>query len=59
MKQKEISKMGELEGKLKVVFEKLNEEKKIYVSENTRMAEELMEVKKLLMGSLPQTEWSF
>lgn len=56
MKQKEISKMGELEGKLKVVFEKLNEEKKIYVSENTRMAEELMEVKKLLMGSLPQTE---
>lgn len=28
----------------------------MYITENTKMAEELMEVKKLLMGNLPETE---
>lgn len=54
MKQREIKKMNELQGKLKDVFEKLNEEKKVYIAENTKMAEELTEVKKLLMGSMPE-----
>lgn len=34
--------MTELEGKLKVIFEKLNEEKRLYLEENSKMAEELM-----------------
>lgn len=29
--------MNELEGKMKVIFDKMNEEKKIYVNENQRM----------------------
>ena len=57
MKEKEISKMSELEGKLKVIFDKLAEEKKIYLAENNKMAEELMQVRQLLtasMGEVPQ-----
>lgn len=54
MKEKEIGKMGELEEKLKSIFEKLNEEKKMYLTENSKMAEELMEVKNLLMSTMGQ-----
>ena len=50
MKQKEITKFIELEGKIKVIIEKINSEKKIYLAENSHMAQELMEVKNLLMG---------
>ncbi len=44
--------MSELEGKLKVIFEKLTEEKKIYLAENNKMAQQLMQVKTLLMTSM-------
>lgn len=52
MKEKEIEKMGELEGKLKIIIEKLTTEKKIYIEENNKMAQELMQVKELLMASM-------
>lgn len=48
--------MNELEGKMKVIFEKMNEEKKVYVLENQRMTKELMEIKQLIMGFLSQAE---
>jgi hypothetical protein len=50
MKEKEIEKMGELEGKMKMIMDKLSAEKKIYVAENNKMAEELLEIKNLLVG---------
>lgn len=39
MKEKEIQKMGELEGKMKVIMEKLGNEKRMYVTENNKMAQ--------------------
>lgn len=42
MKQKEIEKMGQLEGKMKTIMDRLNAEKKIYVAENNKMAQELL-----------------
>jgi hypothetical protein len=42
MKQSELTKMSELEEKMKIIFEKMNEEKKTYVVENQRMTKELM-----------------
>ena len=44
--------MSELEGKLKVIFDKLAEEKKIYLAQNNKMAEELMQVRQLLTASM-------
>lgn len=32
MKQSELDKMGELEGKMKIIFEKMNQEKRTYVA---------------------------
>jgi len=52
MKEKEISKMCELEEKMKVIMEKLGKEKQSMVSENNRMAKELMEIKELLMATV-------
>ncbi len=37
MKQTELNKMSDLEGKIKVIFEKMNEEKKTYIADNQRM----------------------
>jgi hypothetical protein len=34
--------MIELEGKMKIIMDKLTSEKKIYVTENNKMAEELL-----------------
>lgn len=48
--------MNELEGKMKIIFEKMNEEKKVYVLENQRMTKELIEIKQLIMGFLSQAE---
>ncbi len=56
MKQSELVKMNDLEGKMKVIFEKMNEEKKMYVAENQKMTKELMEIKDLIMGLLNQAE---
>lgn len=56
MKQSELTKMNELEEKMKVIFEKMNEEKKTYVVENQRMTKELMEIKTLIMSFLSQAE---
>lgn len=56
MKQSELTKMNELEGKMKVIFEKMNEEKKTYIAENQKMTKELMEIKTLIMGFLSQAE---
>lgn len=42
MKQSELVKMSNLENKMKIIFEKMNEEKKVYVSENQKMTKELM-----------------
>lgn len=42
MKQEEIIKMGALEQKLKTICEKLGEEKKIYLDENKKIAQELI-----------------
>ncbi len=56
MKQSELNKMGDLEGKMKIIFEKMNEEKKIYITENQRMTKELIEIKQLIMGFLSQAE---
>jgi hypothetical protein len=50
MKEREIEKMVELEGKMKLIMDKLSADKKVYVAENSRMAEELMEIKNLLVG---------
>lgn len=54
MKEKEITKMCELEEKMKVIMDKLNKEKQAMVSENNRMAKELMEIKELLMATVGQ-----
>lgn len=56
MKQSELAKMTDLEGKMKVIFDKMNEEKKVYVAENQKMTKELMEIKDLIMGLLNQAE---
>lgn len=37
---------------MKTIFEKMNEEKKIYLEENTKMASELLEVKDLLSKTI-------
>jgi hypothetical protein len=50
MKEREIEKMSELEGKMKLIMDKLGADKKVYVAENSRMAEELTEIKNLLVG---------
>lgn len=52
MKQEEITKMAALEQKLKIICEKLGEEKKIYLDENKRIAEELLEIKELLTKAM-------
>lgn len=52
MKQQEITKMTALEQKLKTICEKLGEEKKIYLDENKKMAEELLEIKELLTKAM-------
>ena len=57
MKEKEIEKMIELEGKMKTIMDKLTAEKKIYVGENSKMAEELMEIKNLLVGVMNESKW--
>lgn len=57
MKEKEITKMCELEEKMKVIMDKLNKEKQAMVSENNRMAKELMEIKELLMATVGQGNW--
>lgn len=41
--------MAALEGKLKTICERLNEEKQIYLQDNKKMAEELLEIKGLLV----------
>jgi hypothetical protein len=56
MKEREIEKMVELEGKMKMIMEKLTVEKKIYVAENNKMAEELMEIKNLLVGVMNEAK---
>ena len=56
MKHAELSKMNDLENKMKVIFDKMNEEKKVYVAENQKMTKELMEIKDLIMGLLNQAE---
>jgi hypothetical protein len=56
MKEREIEKMMELEGKMKVIMEKLGTEKRIYVNENNRMAQELIEIKTLLMGAMNEAK---
>ena len=51
--------MGALEDKLKTVCEKLNQEKQVYLMENKKIAEELLEIKGLLvkvMGAAEQEE---
>lgn len=55
MKEKEIEKMCELEQKMKSIMDRLGQEKKIYVQENSRMAKELMEIKELLMATVGQS----
>lgn len=42
MKEKEIEKMQELEGKIKTIIDRITQEKQLYVSENSRMAQELL-----------------
>ena len=54
MKEREIEKMVELEGKMKLIMDKLSADKKVYVAENSRMAEELMEIKNLFSQALGQ-----
>lgn len=44
--------MAMLEEKMKTIFEKINEQKKIYLDENKKMAEELIEVKELLTKAM-------
>lgn len=44
--------MKVLEEKLKVILEKLGEEKRVYAEENERMGAELLEVKDLLTKTL-------
>lgn len=56
MKEKEIEKMAELEGKMKLIMDKLTSEKKIYVSENNKMAQELLEIKNLLVGVMNESK---
>ena len=52
MKEKEIAKMAELEGKMKTIIDRLNTEKQSIVTENNDMARELMEIKNLLVGAM-------
>lgn len=52
LKEAEIAKMNELEGKIKTILDKMNDEKKIYVQENTQMAKELLEIKELLTSAM-------
>lgn len=56
MKEKEIEKMAELEGKMKLIMDKLSSEKKIYVGENNKMAQELLEIKNLLVGVMNESK---
>jgi hypothetical protein len=56
MKEREIEKMVELEGKMKLIMDKLTSEKKIYVNENTKMAEELLEIKNMLVGIMGEAK---
>lgn len=56
MKEREIGKMVELEGKMKMIMEKLTAEKKIYVAENNKMADELLEIKNLLVGVMNEAK---
>lgn len=37
MKENELGKLNELEGKMKIIFEKMNAQKKSYLDENQRM----------------------
>ena len=48
--------MNELEGKMKMIFEKMNAEKRNYLQENQRMTKELLEIKELIMGFVSQGE---
>lgn len=41
---------------MKSIMDRLNQEKQIYVQENSRMAKELMEIKELLMASVGQSQ---
>lgn len=54
MKEKEIEKMTELQGKMKMIIDKLTVEKERYVTENSQMAKELIEIKELLMAAVSQ-----
>lgn len=46
--------MIELEGKMKSITDRLTTEKKRIVTENTKMAEELLQIKELLMGAMAE-----
>ena len=48
--------MIELEQKMKVIMDKLTIEKQTFVGENNRMAQELMEIKQLLMASVNEAQ---
>ena len=52
MKQKELEKMSELEGKMKTIIDRLNQEKQATVAENNAMAQELAEIKDLLVSAM-------
>lgn len=54
MKENELKKMNQLQGKMKIIFEKMNLEKKGYVEENSSMARQLLEIKELLMGVMEE-----
>lgn len=58
MKQKELEKMSELEGKMKTIIDRLNQEKQATVAENNAMAQELAEIKDLLVSAMnEQGQW--
>lgn len=41
---------------MKTIMDKITAEKKIYVAENGKMAEELMEIKNLLVGVMNESK---
>lgn len=54
MKQQEIEKIQSIEERMKAIMDNIDKDKEVILKENRKMAQELTEIKELLMGKL---EW--
>lgn len=52
MKQQEIEKIQSIEERMKAIMENIDKDKEVILKENRKMAQELTEIKELLMGKL-------